>query len=114
EGGVAGGVHEMADASNLGVKIFEEKIPIQPETREICRFFGIDPLQLISSGALLISAKPESADRIIKSIRQKQIHASIIGKFLRNPHNRTLIQGNGKTQTLIRPPSDHLWLALKK
>ena len=114
EGGVAGGVHEMADASNLGVKIFEEKIPIQPETREICRFFNIDPLQLISSGALLISAKPESADRIIKSIRQKQIHASIIGEFLRNPHNRTLIQRNGKTQPLIRPSSDHLWLALKK
>lgn len=112
EGGLAGGIHEMADASNLGVKIFEEKIRIQPETNEICKFFKIDPLQLISSGALLISAKPEFADRIVKKLEQKQIHASVIGEFLKNPNDRLLIK-KGKIQALSRPLSDHLWLALR-
>jgi hydrogenase maturation factor len=32
EGGVAGGIHEMADASNLGARIYEEKIHVRPET----------------------------------------------------------------------------------
>jgi hydrogenase maturation factor len=114
EGGVTGGIHEMADASNIGVKIFEEKIPVQPETVKICKFFNINPLQLISSGALLISARSESADKIVKSLKQQQIHASIIGEFLKDSHNRTLIKRNGKVQTLPRPASDHLWLALKK
>jgi hydrogenase expression/formation protein HypE len=113
EGGLAGGVHEMADASNLGVKIFEEKIRIQPETNEICEFFKIDPLQLISSGALLISAKPEFADKIVKKLEQKQIHSAIIGEFLKKPKDRILIKKNGKIQALPRPVSDHLWLALR-
>ena len=112
EGGVSGGIHEMADASNLGVKIFEEKIHIQPETSKICEFFHIDPLQLISSGALLISAKPEFVDKIIGELEQKQIYASIIGEFLEKSRHRLILRKNGETQTLPRPISDHLWLAL--
>lgn len=112
EGGVSGGIHEMADASNLGVKIFEEKIHVQPETSKICEFFHIDPLQLISSGALLISAKPEFADKIIGELEQKQIHASMIGEFLEKSRHRLIVRKNGETQTLPRPISDHLWLAL--
>jgi len=112
EGGVSGGIHEMADASNLGVKIFKEKIHVQPETSKICEFFQIDPLQLISSGALLISAKPEFADKIIGELEQKQIHASIIGEFLEKSRHRLILRKNGETQALPRPISDHLWLAL--
>jgi len=113
EGGVNGGIHEMADASNLGVKIFETKIHIQPETTKICEFFHIDPLQLISSGALLISAKPKFADRIIGELEQKQIRASIIGEFLEKSRRRLIVRENGEIQTLPRPISDHLWLALR-
>ncbi|MFZ0965299.1 MAG: AIR synthase family protein [Candidatus Bathyarchaeia archaeon] len=112
EGGVSGGIHEMADASNLGVKIFEEKIHVQPETSKICEFFHVDPLQLISSGALLISAKPEFADKIIGELEQKKIYASIIGEFLEKSRHRLILRKNGETQTLPRPISDHLWLAL--
>ena len=112
EGGVSGGIHEMADASNLGVKIFEEKIHVQPETSKICEFFHIDPLQLISSGALLISAKPEFADKIIEELKQKQIRASIIGEFSEKSRHRLILRKNGETQALPRPISDHLWLAL--
>jgi len=112
EGGVAGGIHEMADASNLGVKILEEKILVHHETAEICKFFKIDPLQLISSGALLISAKPEFATKIIESLERQKIHASIIGEFLKNLHERAMIGKDKKIQALPRPLSDHLWLAL--
>jgi hydrogenase maturation factor len=114
EGGVAGGVHEIADASNLGVKIFEEKVHIQPETIRICDFFQINPLQLISSGALLISAGSKFADKIIEKLNQNQIQASIIGELLKNVSNRTIVRKNGKTQTLTRPITDHLWIALSK
>jgi hydrogenase maturation factor len=114
EGGIRGGVYEMAEASSLGVKIIEEEIPIQPETTEICRHFDIDPLQLVSSGALLIAAKPKAVNKIIGNLRQLKIPASIIGDFVEGPQNRTLIGRNGKLQTLPKPASDHLWLALSR
>jgi len=114
EGGVSGGIHEMAEASNLGFRIYEERIRVQPETSKICEFFEIDPLQLISSGALLISAKPESADKIVEKLERESIEASIIGEFLRNPQEHTLVRKNGAHHTLPKPVCDHLWRALKK
>jgi hydrogenase maturation factor len=113
EGGVSGGIHEMAEASNVGFQVYEKKIFIQPETQKICEYFKIDPLQLISSGALLISAKPEFADKIVEELKQNHINASVIGEFLKNKHEHTIIRKDGTIQTLPRPVSDHLWLALK-
>ena len=113
EGGIAGGIHEMADASNLGVKIFEEKIRIQPETVEICEFFQIDPLQLIASGSLLIAVKRNFADEVVKVLEQDKITAAVIGKFLPSPEKRFMIRKDGCLESLVRPASDHLWLALE-
>ena len=114
EGGVAGGIHEMADASCLGVNIFEEAILVQPETAKICSHFEIDPLQLIGSGALLISSEEKSTEKIITSLLQKQIHASVIGEFLEDMGQRLLIGKSGEKKDLQRPVSDHLWAALSR
>jgi hydrogenase expression/formation protein HypE len=114
EGGIVGGVYEMAEASNLGVRIAEERIPVRPETISICKFFKINPLQLVSSGALLIAAKPKAAHSIIEKLKQKSIHASIIGDFLEDRKNRTFVAKNGSTKAIPKPASDHLWLALAK
>jgi hydrogenase expression/formation protein HypE len=112
EGGLAGGIHEMADASNLGVKIYEEKIRIAPETVRICDFFQIDPLQLIASGSLLIAAKRNSADKVVKVLEKNQIAAAVIGEFLASTEKRLIVRKRGGLEELIRPVSDHLWLAL--
>jgi hydrogenase expression/formation protein HypE len=114
EGGVAGGIHEMADASNVGVKVIEEAITIQPETAWICSHFHIDPLLLIGSGALVISAEPQSANGIVSSLQSEGVPASVIGEFTENPSQRVLTQKDGKIKALQRPSSDHLWLALRR
>jgi len=113
EGGVAGGIHELADAANLGVKILKEKIKVAPETSEICKFFHIDPLQLISSGALLISAKTDSAELIVEELMDQEVEAVVIGEFLKNPGKRLLVNADGSLENLVRPLSDHLWTALE-
>ena len=113
EGGVTGGIREMAEASHLGVKIFEKAIPVKPETAKICSHFKIDPLQLISSGALLISAETKSAEKIIANLNQQQINASIIGEFSADTSQRLLLRENNSVQSL-QPLSDHLWAALRR
>ncbi len=114
EGGVAGGVHELADASGLGFRIFEKDVFVAPETSEICKFFEIDALQLIGSGALLISAEPRFAEKIVKDLRDRRIRAAVIGEFLENPKERFLVRADGSATDLVRPLSDHLWSALEK
>ena len=114
EGGVAGGIHEITDASNLGVEVYETKMPILKETLEICEFFKIDPLQLISSGALLIAVKKDFAKEIVETLEKSGIKAAIIGEFLKDQGKRVLVRKNGKKELLARPSSDHLWRALKQ
>lgn len=114
EGGVAGGLHEMADASNLGFRISEGKIPIAKETIQICDAFDIDPLYLIASGSLLISADKKLTKNILRSLKDKEIPATVIGEFLPSPKERIITRKEGTEEKLARPVSDHLWIALAK
>jgi hydrogenase expression/formation protein HypE len=114
EGGILNGIHEMADAAGLGARVFEEKIIVEPETAKICRFYEIDPLQLISSGALLIAADPNAVDKIIDSLCRQHVYADVIGEFNPNPSKRILVHRDDSAEMLPRPVSDHLWIALMR
>ena len=108
EGGIANGLHEMADSAGLGFRVYAERIPIREETRRICEFFNLDPLALISSGALMIAAPKEKAGAIISALREKGINASVIGEFLPDRETRVIVR-DGREEPLPRPESDELW-----
>ncbi len=114
EGGVAGGLHELADAAKVGFQVYVEKILVPEETRKICAHFRIDPLRLISSGSLLVVADEERADEIIGSLSRNRVQASIIGEVTEPSSGRILVTESGEKTELVRPVSDHLWKALAK
>jgi hydrogenase expression/formation protein HypE len=114
EGGVAGALHEMAEASGTGFNVYEDKIYISPDTKKICDFFMIDPLKLISSGALLLATKPDKAKTIVNTIRMNGINASVIGEFLEDKNVRTIVKNDGSVHKLVMPESDDLWVALNR
>lgn len=105
EGGVLGAVWEMCDASGCGAEVFEELIPILDETKEICRHFNINPLKLISSGSMLISAKDGAS--LVDELHKNGIKASIIGKTTACK-DRLLHTGNGPV-IILPPSSDELY-----
>ena len=82
EGGFISGIRELSFVTGLGVEVYEEKIPMYAETREICSDFGLDPLGLIASGSLLIVASPRSAKRIGTAIRRRRIECVEIGRMV--------------------------------
>ncbi len=49
EGGLATGLSEVAAAADVGLIVEEERIPVFPECRTLCRHYGLDPLGLIAS-----------------------------------------------------------------
>ena len=114
EGGVAGGLHELADASNVGFQVYEEKILVSEETRKICAHFEIDPLQLISSGSLLIVTEKEKTKEIVSRLSQNDVAASVIGEVTEPELGRKIVLRTGEKVELVRPLSDHLWTVLAK
>lgn len=109
EGGLLGAVYELAKASKKGAEIWEEKIPVHPLTRKICSIFNIDPLRLISSGSMLITAPPE-AD-IASKLKEKNIPATVIGKITEK--ELKLVRKN-ETIEIIPPERDELYVVIEK
>jgi hydrogenase maturation factor len=114
EGGVAGGLNELANASGTGFRAHEESIEIAPETAEICRTFKINPLRLVSSGSLLIVATEKSVEDILFQLKRRKIRAAVIGEVLSNPAKRILVKRNGVEKRLPLPYADDLWTALRR
>ncbi|KON29509.1 hypothetical protein AC477_05815, partial [miscellaneous Crenarchaeota group-1 archaeon SG8-32-1] len=100
--------------AKVGFNVYNEKIMIPNETQKICKHFGVDPLQLISSGSLLIATKEEMAEKIIQNLSKSDVQASIIGEIIEPTFGRNLISKAGNKTELVRPLSDHLWKALEK
>ena len=79
EGGVATGLSELAQAAGVGLVVDESELPILPECRMLCQRFGLDPLGLIASGALLIAAQADGASAIVERLSAEGIAARVIG-----------------------------------
>src|SRR4030066_449756 len=68
ESGIWGGLYEIAQAANLGVRVEKENIVIEDCVPEICRYFGIDPYSSISEGTLIISCREHKARKVVEAL----------------------------------------------
>jgi hydrogenase maturation factor len=93
EGGLATGLYEIARAADVGLIIDEDRIPVLEECRILCEHYGIDPLGLIASGALLITVRREDTDRVIEALETGGISASRIGEVVSREHGIRLRRG---------------------
>jgi hydrogenase expression/formation protein HypE len=68
-GGLASGLHELAAASLVGVRVDEAAIPIRAEVRAGCEMLGLDPLYVANEGKLMAVVPPEDADAVLAAMR---------------------------------------------
>ena len=79
EGGLSGGLVEMAAAAKVGLLIDMEAIPVLPECREICDALGLDPFGLIASGSLLAAVPRSGVPNLVRALSREGISATEIG-----------------------------------
>ena len=68
-GGVGTALNEVADKSNVGIKITETDIPLKKEVVAACELLGFDPLYLANEGKLLAFVSAEDVDAALAAIR---------------------------------------------
>jgi len=105
EGGILGAAWELAEASRLGLRLELSAIPIHPVTRKLCAALDIDPLRLISSGAMLI-AHPDG-EALCMALRGQGIAATVIGEFI-EPPERVLL-ADRCASPLAPPDGDEIY-----
>ncbi|MDH4197489.1 MAG: AIR synthase family protein [Candidatus Aminicenantes bacterium] len=109
EGGVIGGLYEIAAASGVGMEVDERQVIYPPEVRMVCEAFGLDPLYAIAEGSLLITAGARSAAGVLKKLARAGIPASVIGRVTAQPRKRIIRRADGRTERLAIPAQDPFW-----
>jgi len=112
EGGVLGAIQELAWASKVGVKVYEEKVPVDPTTKKLCDVLRIDPLRTISSGSLVMTVKPGSLREVLEAVRKVGVEAAVVGEVVEAKEGLWLVKPNGVFEDLSKPVEEELWRAL--
>jgi hydrogenase expression/formation protein HypE len=107
EGGLAAALWELSDAAGKRIVFDPRSVPIPPLARRICQVFEIDPLSAIASGALLMTAAEEDAQRICQEIELAGIPCAEIGFVDEGPPGVWLTTDSG-TRALPRPERDEV------
>jgi len=76
-GGLATALNEIAQASNLGIEIYEKDIPIKPSVKKLCDVLGFDPLYVTNEGKFICFVNEKYAAKTKRAIGPP---AAIIGK----------------------------------
>jgi hydrogenase expression/formation protein HypE len=106
EGGVLGALWEMAQASNTGFIVYEDKMPISDVARKLCKHFEINPLKFISSGSMVITSR--NGEEFAHLLQHRGIKATIIGKIT---EGKGVLVNNNKIGNEVCPPErDELFL----
>jgi hydrogenase maturation factor len=113
EGGLSNGLHELCDASNVGFEIYSDAIPVDESTLKICSALDVDPMELISSGCMIICCGKENVNEVVNTIRSRGVSPTVIGQIVEDSKRRILITDSDGIP-LSRPATDALWDALKK
>lgn len=108
EGGVVAALLEMAEASGLGGTVVLDDVPVTEETRQLCKFFRIDPLVSLGEGCLVIACKPERTGRMIARLRDKRIPAARVGKLSSRSRAVHGVTGS-RREALQYPTKDPYW-----
>ena len=80
-GGVASTLNEIAEASNVGIAVDENRIPVNPQTRAACELLGLDPLAVANEGKLIAVVAVEVAEKLVARMRDHPLgrRAAVIG-----------------------------------
>lgn len=83
-GGLATTLNEFAEQSGVGIKIEEDKIPVDKAVLAACELLGFDPLYIANEGKVVAAAASTDADSILAGMKGSKYgaRATIIGEVV--------------------------------
>ncbi len=109
-GGLSAVLNEWAQASNVGIFVEEEKIPVDEKVLGLCEFLGIEPYDLASEGNMVIAVAPEDAQKALEILKSHPLgrKASIIGEVKNQPKGKVILKTLYGVERILEPPSGEI------
>ncbi|ROQ93340.1 hydrogenase maturation carbamoyl dehydratase HypE [Desulfosoma caldarium] len=93
-GGVATTLNEIASQSRVGIRLFEEALPIREDVAGACEILGLDPLYMANEGKVLVVLPQEEAGKALDAMRRHPLgrHAALIGEVMADHPGRVTLR----------------------
>lgn len=114
EGGVLGGLLELARACGHDLAVERSRIPLTPEAQAACEVFGTDPYWTLSEGALIATARPALAAAVLAALAAADIPAAEVGEVVPGSGALRLAEPGGGASVLTEPQADPYWPAYER
>jgi len=102
-GGVASALNELVERRAFGIRIYEDRIPLNPAVDSACEVLGLDPLYLANEGKLIGIVEKGQGARAREILRKSAWgkDAEILGEIISEPKGRVITRtGIGGTRVL--------------
>ena len=102
-GGLATSLNEIACQSQVGITIYEDKIPVKSAVSAACEMLGFDPLYIANEGKIISIVGKTDVERVLKAMQHHPLgsNASVIGMVSENPKGRVLLKTTLGTTRVI-------------
>ncbi len=114
EGGVYGGLLELAKACGGDVRIERSRVPLRPEIAEACEVLGVAPEWALAEGALIACVRPEFVDDAIAALAADGIAAADVGEVMRGSGRLWVTDEAGHVVAYDAPQPDPYWEAYSR
>jgi len=110
-GGLATTLVELAGQSGLGIKLFEEDVPVDPQVKGACSMLGLDPLYMANEGKIVFVVESKDAPAVVHEIQKHEAGrgAGIIGEVVGDHPGKVVMEtGLGTLRALHMLEGDPL------
>jgi hydrogenase expression/formation protein HypE len=109
-GGVAAALCDIAQASDVGIRIEERRLPIKPEVQGVSDLLGLDPLFVANEGKALLLCPAEDASMCIEKLKAHPLgrEACQIGTVTSDPRGVVLLHTKLGGERVVEMPVGEL------
>lgn len=110
-GGLAATLNEIAKQSEVGIRLYEDKIPVKNEVRGVCELLGLDPLYMANEGRMIIILPRDSVEPAINVLKTEKYgyDSCVIGEIADLPAGRVSLKTlAGGSRIVDMPVGDQL------
>jgi hydrogenase expression/formation protein HypE len=109
-GGLATTLNDFARQSKVGIRIEEDKIPVDKAVQAACELLGFDPLHIANEGKLVAIVAPEDTDSVLAGMKRNKYgsKAAIIGEVVKEHPGQVVMKTSLGASRIIDMPVGEL------
>lgn len=106
-GGLAGAVCDIAESSEVGIRLSEKALPVGKETAGICNLLGLDPLNMACEGCAVVVCAEKNAGNILNLLHNHPLgkNARVVGRVVARPARLVVLETGIGGERIIETPA---------